>query len=120
MTKREYLRSLGFNVGERGRFTEAMKHAIESYDGTFDEPVSNNARKSGEYSVWIPTSNVPVRQSYAMVGYTKWNTEVQFTGCRRCSGHMMYCICPDGVVAPSMVVRSDDPSVCVSPNPEYV
>ena len=28
MTEREYLRSIGFNVGERGRYSEAMRQAL--------------------------------------------------------------------------------------------
>ena len=37
MTKREYLRSLGFTVGERGRFNDLMKIELAKYDGVFDE-----------------------------------------------------------------------------------
>ena len=112
MTKREYLRSLGFEVGERGRFNEAMKKALEEYDGDFDVPTSNSAGPVGK--PWIPFSDVPVRPSYALVGYTQYGSEVRFNGCRRCYAHMKYCICPDGILAPSIVVRSDDPLVCVS------
>lgn len=117
MTKREYLRSLGFEVGERGRFNEAMKKALEEYDGTFTEPNSNKTVKS---DVWMPCSPTPVRPSYAMVGWTKWNSEVRFTGCQRCKSHMRFCICPEGVQAPTIVVRSDDPNVVCKPDPQYV
>ena len=118
MTKRDYLRSLGFNVGERGRFTDAMKHAIESYDGTFDEPNSQKEHKLG--TPWIPYSSTPVRPSFALVGWTKWDTEVRFTGCMKCKAHMIYCICPEGIQAPCIVVRSDDPLVSVVPSAQYV
>jgi len=111
MTKREYLRSLGFEVGERGRFTEAMNKALEEYDGTFTEPTANRTAKS---DVWYPSSPTPVRPAYALVGYTEFGSEVRFDGCRRCAAHMKYCICPEGILAPSIVVRSDDPLVCLS------
>ena len=71
MTKREYLRSLGFEVGERGRFTDAMKAALAEYKGTFDEPISSSSNYAGPPGKpWIPFSLTPVRPSYALVGYT--------------------------------------------------
>ena len=33
MTDREYLRSLGFEVGDRGRFSKEMRAALASRDG---------------------------------------------------------------------------------------
>jgi len=118
MTKREYLRSLGFEVGERGRFTEAMKQALDKYEGTFDEPASSSSNYTGPVGQpWIPFSSTPVRPSYAFKGYTKEGYEIRFNGCRRCSAHMKYCICPDGILAPSVVVKCDDPLVCVSAPP---
>jgi len=115
MTKREYLRSLGFKVGERGRFNDAMKKALDEYDGTFDEPISSSSNYTGPAGKpWYPSSPTPVRPKYALVGYTEFDTEVRFDGCRRCHSHMMYCICADGILAPTIVVRSDDPLVCVS------
>lgn len=33
MDKREYLRSLGFTVGDRGRFSKEMKAALANRDG---------------------------------------------------------------------------------------
>ena len=109
MTKREYLRSLGFNVGERGRFTEAMKHAIDSYSGKFDEPSSSatprtsiNFSKLGENAV---------RQGRTLKGYTLEGYEVSFVTCRSCSMHMIYCTCPGGILAPSIVVSSKETDV---------
>lgn len=119
MTKREYLRSLGFQVGERGRFTDPMKQALLEYKGTFDEP-SSSATRVTKADTWMPHSPVPVREYYALLGWTKYNTPVQFTGCTRCAANMKYCICPDGIVAPSIVVRSDDPLVVCKPSPQYV
>jgi len=112
MTKRDYLRSIGFIVGERGRFTDAMNAALSSYTGTFSEPSKDKEVK--EANTWYPSSPTPVRPKYALVGYTEYDTEVRFDGCTRCKAHMIYCICVEGIKAPSIVVRSDDPLVCVA------
>lgn len=114
MTKREYLRSLGFSVGERGRFTDAMKKAIEEYTGTFDEPASSSANYAGpEGKPWYPSSPTPVRPSYAFEGRTKEGHTIRWNGCFRCKAHMMYCICEGGVYAPDYIAECDDPLVVV-------
>lgn len=114
MTKREYLRSLGFEVGERGRFTEAMKKALSEYSGKFDEPISSSSNYTGpEGKPWIPHSDVPVRPSYAFEGKTKEGYVVRWNGCSRCKSHMIYCICEQGVHAPGFITECDDPLVVV-------
>lgn len=112
MTKREYLRSLGFNVGERGRFTEAMKNAIESYSGTFDEVSSKPAQKPGINFQKLGEN--AVRQGRTLKGYTLEGHEVGFVTCRSCAMHMIYCTCPGGILAPSIVVTSKEQDVRVA------
>ena len=112
MTKRDYLRSLGFNVGERGRFTEAMKHAIESYDGTFDEPSSSAAPKTRVN--FQELAQDALRPSRELKGVTKDGHTVGFVTCRQCSQHMIYCNCHGGILAPSIVVSSKEPDVRVA------
>lgn len=112
MTKREYLRSLGFNVGERGRFTDAMKHAIESYDGTFDEPSSTPAPKS--QINFQALGDKAVRQGRTLKGVTKDGHIVGFVTCRSCSMHMIYCQCNGGILAPSIVISTKEPDVRVA------
>lgn len=112
MTKREYLRSLGFNVGERGRFTEAMKHAIESYNGKFDEPSSSATPKTRIN--FQELAQDAVRPGRTLKGYTRDGYEVGFVTCRSCAQHMIYCICSGGILAPSIVVSSNEPDVRVA------
>ena len=112
MTKREYLRSLGFTVGERGRFTDAMKQAIADYSGVFDEPSSNPAPKTRIN--FQELAQDAVRPARNLKGYTREGHEVGFVTCRACSQHMIYCNCTGGILAPSIVVSSKDPDVRVA------
>jgi len=109
MTKREYLRSLGFNVGERGRFTEAMKNAIAEYSGTFDEPSSNPAPKTRIN--FQELAQDALRPGRTLMGYTKEGHKVGFVTCRACSQHMIYCNCTGGILAPSIVISTKEPDV---------
>lgn len=62
MNKREYLRSLGFAVGDRGRFSAEMKAAIakaESEGTTFDVPVITESDNSKVRS-WAKENGIPV------------------------------------------------------------
>jgi len=112
MTKREYLRSLGFNVGERGRFTEAMKNAIAEYSGTFDESSSKPAPKPGIN--FHKLGENAVRLGRTLKGHTVEGYEVSFVTCRECSMHMIYCVCDGGILAPSIVVTSKESDVRVA------
>lgn len=113
MTKREYLRSLGFEVGERGRFTDAMKSALAKYKGTFDEPASSASANRTQIN-FIPMSQTVVRDKRILIGYTREGYSVGFESCRQCAQHMIYCNCHGGILAPSVVVRSNEPDVRVA------
>jgi hypothetical protein len=117
MTKREYLRSLGFRVGERGRFTDEQKTAIAAFGGVFDDdikPLKLNKLKIDK-PVKVPT-RLPEqrrqREARQLSGYTKEGYKVGFVMCAACNEHMIWCGC-DKVAAPSIVVRSDDSLVKV-------
>ena len=117
MTKREYLRSLGFRVGERGRFTDEQKTAIAAFGGVFDDdikPLKLNKLKIDK-PVKAPRS-LPEqrrqREARQLSGYTKEGYKVGFVMCAACNEHMIWCGC-DKVAAPSIVVRSDDSMVKV-------
>lgn len=115
MTKREYLRNLGFEVGERGRFNDAMKHALESYEadgGKFEDPASkNNYKPPINFQSYEQT---PLRPSRKLVGHTSEGYLVGFVTCRQCAQHMTYCNCPGGILAPSIVITSKEPDVRVA------
>ena len=119
MNKREYLRSIGFTVGERGRFNDAMKTALAKYDGVFDEDqpdLKQNKVKKVKAAKGI--INLPnqkrVREPRVLAGYTKEGFKVGFDGCSACNQHMVYCTCPNGVLAPKIVSSSADPLVRTS------
>lgn len=117
MNKRDYLRSLGFRVGERGRFTDAMHTAIrkaEEEGMKFDEKVvvvkkQPTIIKREKIRAHIPEQRV-IREARELFGYTAEGYKVGFILCSNCNQHMIYCDC-SGVFAPSMVKSSDDPLV---------
>ena len=121
MNKRDYLRSQGFNVGARGKFNDAMISALK------------NAEKSGILFDTTPTPKkqdvfvreeikptfkpqVRLRESRNLYGLTAGGDKVGFITCSDCKQHMAYCKCVDGVLAPSIVVRSNDRLVRVIGN----
>lgn len=116
MTKREYLRSLGFRVGERGRFTDEQKTAIATFDGIFDDDVKPLKLDKLKTDKPIKTTKLPEqrrqREARQLSGYTKEGYKVGFVMCAACNQHMIWCGC-DKVAAPSIVVRSDDREVKV-------
>lgn len=85
MDKREYLRSLGFTVGERGRLSQEMKDALAN----FEEPEVVNKP--------IPkVRNLPKRTDGIKV-YTVELTGgqiVRFDTCYNCKENVVYCQCP--------------------------
>ena len=118
MDKREYLRSLGFEVGERGRFSAEMQTALANADMTFDAPKTSK-RDDGlpVYEAQVIVPDIPpqaaVRKARQLFGYTTEGFKVGFVTCRRCSYHMMYCDCKEGILAPSIVAVCEDPLVNV-------
>ena len=114
MTDREYLRSLGFSVGERGRFSKDMLDALAARSASDKHEFINDAYEQ----VGLPTPAVPVRAAQELYGYTKEGTRVGFVMCFSCADHMMWCECPDGIMAPKIVavVKTKDPLVRLHPS----
>jgi hypothetical protein len=114
MNKREYLRSQGFKVGERGRFTPEMLTALKD----FKEPTEAPPRVLD-----VEVYNAPIkfklpdeprmREPRTLYGYTREGYKVGFILCQSCTKHMMFCSCHKGVTAPTIVVRSDEKEVYV-------
>lgn len=126
MKKREYLRSLGFRVGERGRFTDAMKTALAMYDGTFEEDIKplqldklsefgprKRKKKENKHNQVFPPDSPKVREYRVLEGLTEFGTPVGFDGCTRCGLLMTRCACEPGIYAPKIVTSSADPLVFV-------
>lgn len=121
MTKREYLRSIGFQVGERGRFNDAMKIALASADIIFDEDNVNlkldiikktKLDKQKQREVKIQVSNRH-REPRTLSGFTREGVKVAFVNCNKCKEHMIFCGCVEGVHSPSIVTYSKDSLVFV-------
>lgn len=113
MNKRDYLRSQGFNVGARGKFNDAMLSALTAAEKSgilFDEKPTPKPREVFKREVIIP--DIPkqeaLRESRTLYGFTKDGNKVGFINCSHCNHHMIYCKCKDGLLAPSIVVRSDE------------
>jgi len=117
MTKREYLRSLGFTVGERGRFNDLMKIELAKYDGVFDDDQPKlKLEKIKDFGGTKSTRLKPQtiqREARSLFGYTKEGFKVGFVNCAACSQHMIWCEC-EKVTAPKIVVRSDDKIVRIA------
>lgn len=123
MKKRDYLRSLGFRVGDRGRFTDEMKIALAMYDGVFEEDIKplnldrlkDVAPKSKKQRLAAPPAQTKGRESRTLLGYTSDGIKVGFVLCDRCKEHMVFCECKNGVYAPSLIKHSTDSLVYVRP-----
>lgn len=98
MSDREYLRSLGFTVGERGRFSKEMLEALAN---------RNSAQAQEDMDAVTDYLNLPRREpqraAQELYGLTKDGYKVGFIMCSGCAEHMMWCQCEGGVVAPDNV-----------------
>lgn len=110
MNKREYLRSKGFKVGERGRLTPAMVETLRDFkEGPVNEVldvVVYPARKTY-------VENQMIRKPKTLYGLTKEGKKVGFTTCSDCDEHMSICSCQNGILAPIMVVLCKEEGVRV-------
>lgn len=117
MNKRDYLRSQGFNVGERGRFNDAMKSSIAKAQeegivfNDIPTPKVEKLYKAEEIKPHTFKPQEKLRASRELIGFTHDGIKIAFITCRQCRSHMIYCSCTGGVQAPSLVVRSNDPLV---------
>ena len=120
MDKREYLRSLGLTVGERGRFNSEMTAALKDYQEEGGKLEGRTGKRDDglpevEPSVIIPDLPPQTKQREArkLKGKTPEGYTIEFVMCFACFQHMTYCACEGGVKAPSSVVSSKDPIVRV-------
>jgi len=119
MNKREYLRSLGFTVGERGRFNDIMKIELAKYDGVFDDDLKplkldnvgkfNKTKKERSKA----SEQVKHREARTLSGFTRDGHKVAFITCSNCHEHMIWCGCKEGIHSPSIVTHTNDSLVYV-------
>lgn len=113
MNDREYLRSLGFTVGDRGRFSSEMKAALASRDGVSDsEDVPKykstdrlaDGRYATERSNGLPSLVRPSIVRRDAKSYKVTLVDGMVIACYTCSSckdHVMYCECEDGPHPPT-------------------
>lgn len=102
MTDRDYLRSLGFTVGERGRFSKEMVEALANRNKDDSDNYINSVLEAVNL-----TPRTPVRDAQELHGYTVGGYKVQFITCSVCAEHMIWCECPNGITAPDNVAAVD-------------
>lgn len=111
-TPRDWLRSQGFPVGDRGRLSEAMKKAVESANLIFVEPIEVEAPEVDNSWRLNENFNDPIiRESRTLYGFSKEGYKIGFSMCFDCTSHMSRCKCKLGVMAPSTVVSTKEPDV---------
>lgn len=106
MNKRDWLRSQGFQVGERGRLSPAMLTALEDYPG---EESSGAIYDDVEVIVHDPQyftdTREKIREPKTMYGLTREGKKVPFVLCFSCNEHMMFCECEGGIKPPPNVLK---------------
>jgi len=103
LNDRAYLRSLGYQVGERGRFSTEMKDELAKRDW-----------QPSVQEVFKPEVK-PEREGRQLYGYDKEGNKIGFVICHRCAQHMVWCRCSQGVHAPKYIYSSQDPLVFIPP-----
>lgn len=118
MDKREYLRSLGFTVGERGRFNSEMQAALKGYQEEGGKLEGRTGKRDDGLPEVEPTVIIPhlppqtkQRDAKKLKGKSPEGYTVEFVMCFECFQHMMYCICEGGIKAPASVSSCKDPLV---------
>lgn len=113
MNDREYLRSLGFTVGDRGRLSSEMKDALASRDG-IDPGSAESQYKPGDRFpdgrlAIEPKSNapslvkqsIPQRDAHTYILTTTSGQRIACGNCGSCRDRIMYCECEGGPNPPS-------------------
>ena len=106
MNDRDYLRSLGFTVGERGRFSKDMLAALA--DRNHDTESEELHKELDELEIDASVIREPLREARVLHGFDNEGHNIAFVLCSECHQHMIWCECEGGVKAPSYVVKSDD------------
>jgi len=95
MDKREYLRSLGFEVGERGRFSAEMLEALRSFEG---EETQN---KVVGHKTIARAIQKPMRQETRYMVVLNDGTKIEIGECGECKERILYCACFAGPKPPA-------------------
>ena len=96
MDKRAWLRSKGFEVGERGRFSAEMLEALKEYNSGDAESVPVVSLGP----VIRKSASVPMRDASAYMAVTTDGLRIACGSCAECHESVMYCSCSDGPHSP--------------------
>jgi hypothetical protein len=95
-----------------------MKIELAKYDGVFEDDIkplkTNKIKEHKPTLATVKPGQKRVREKRMLIGYTKEGYKVGFDGCLECHQHMVYCVCPKGILAPRIVSASPDPQVRVN------
>jgi len=119
MNDREHLRSLGFTVGDRGRFSSEMKAALASRDGVDPDAAESQYRPGdrfpdGRFAI-EPRNNLPSlvkesvvqRDARVYILTTINGQRIACGNCGSCHERVMYCECASGPQPPSYLEAED-------------
>ena len=121
-TPRDWLREQGFQVGERGRLSAALKAAVENSGLTFVEDVVIDAPGGSEKPSapsWQDNpyfSQTVQRPSRTLYGVDGDGHKIAFTMCWACNSHMSLCECKTGILAPPYIYFTKEKDVRLHPN----
>jgi len=113
MTDREFLRSLGFEVGDRGRFSKEMKAALAKRDGVDPDAAEpgygpQDRLADGRWAIErsnagpvVVKPSVVMRNAKAFVATLTNGQKIACGNCSTCKEHVMYCECEDGPQPPN-------------------
>lgn len=119
MNDREYLRSLGFTVGDRGRFSSEMKAALADRDGveiSDETPQYKSTDKTADGRWAVERSNgLPslvkqstiIRNAKSYIAVLVNGQKIACSTCSTCKDHVMYCECEDGPQPPNYLEPAD-------------
>lgn len=111
MNRREYLESIGFECGKRGRFSAAMIAALDNarLDGVEFDDEKPKVVKTRQPKLTVAKAP-PVKPNRTPIrNNDNWflisddgRMKVNFDNCRSCAQHIIWCECEGGPVPPKM------------------
>jgi hypothetical protein len=113
---RDWLRSKGYNVGERGRLSvdsSGLTFVESSEDAVVFVPEAPNLdwRKNPHFD------DPMIRESRTLFGFSREGYKIGFSMCFACTSHMSRCKCKGGVMAPPTIVSTKEKDVRLSKHP---
>lgn len=99
MNKRDYLRSLGFDVGERGRFSAEMLEALSSFDGE-DTPITRTQKIMEKVRERTYKPQIKQREESTYILELEDGLKVAMALCSTCKQSCIWCDCAGGPQPP--------------------